>query len=108
MRMGRSQRASIDASWYCCIMNKKLESIIDRVFTWPEEAQVEALRALTAIEERHVRVQPAIDDEDERKLSVLRETINRSIERGGSFTDEDVEASISSRLDGWERTRKHP
>jgi hypothetical protein len=87
-------------------MNKKLESIIDRVLTWPEKAQDEALRALTAIEEKHVGVQPAIDDEHEKKLTELRDTINRSIERGGSFTDEDVEASISSRLDGWERSRK--
>jgi hypothetical protein len=87
-------------------MNKKLESIIDRVLTWSEEAQDEALRALTAIEERHVRVQPAIEDEHEKKLASLRETINRSIERGGSFSVEDVEAGISSRLDAWERRRK--
>jgi hypothetical protein len=50
-------------------MNKKLESIIDRVLTWPGEAQDEALRALTAIEERHV--QPTIEDESEGKLRGL-------------------------------------
>jgi hypothetical protein len=87
-------------------MNKKLKSIIDRVLTWPEEAQHEALCALIAIEERQVGVQPAVDDEHERKLTSLRDTIYGSIERGGSFKDEDVEATISSRLDGWERTRK--
>ena len=87
-------------------MNKKLESIIDRVLTWPEEAQDEALRALTAIEESHLGVQPIIDEEHDRKLAALRETINRSLERGGSFTDEEVETSISTRLDAWQRGRK--
>jgi len=87
-------------------MNRKLKPIIDRVLTWPEEAQDEALRALIAIEEKHVGVQPAIDDEHERKLKSLRDTINRSIERGGSFTEEDVEASIASRRDAWERDQR--
>jgi hypothetical protein len=42
------------------------------------------------------------------KLRSLRETINRSIERGGSYTDEEVEAGIAARLDAWERERKGP
>src|SRR5215831_9128417 len=100
------KRASIHTWWYCCAMNKKLESIIDRVPTWPQEAQDEALRALAAIEEKHIAVQPSVDDEHKRKLASLRETITRSVERGGSFTDEDLEASISSRLDAWERARR--
>src|SRR5438105_7176702 len=76
--LGRSPWG-VHASTLCGIlyfMNKKLESIIDRVLTWPEEAQDEALRALTAIEEKHVRVQPSIDEEQERKLTSLRDTIN--------------------------------
>jgi hypothetical protein len=32
--------------------------------------------------------------EEEAKLADLRETINRSIERGGSYTDEEVAAYI--------------
>ena len=85
-------------------MNKKLESLMERVPTWPEEAQDEAVRALTAIEEQHVsrRLTP----DEEAKLKALRETINRAIERGGSYTDEEVEASIAARLDTWERRRK--
>ena len=48
---------------------------------------------------------PAFTPEERAKLAALRETINRSIERGGSFTDEEVEASIGSRLDVWESRR---
>jgi len=85
-------------------MNKKLESIIDRVRTWPDAAQDEAARALAAIEEKIVRRK--LTSEEETKLAALRETINRSIERGGSFTDEEVEVSVAARLDAWERRRK--
>lgn len=85
-------------------MNKRLEAIIDRVLTWPEAAQEEAERALDAIEKKHVRREST--PEEEAKLAALRETINRSIERGGSFTDEEVEASISANLDAWERGRR--
>ena len=87
-------------------MNKRLESLIDRVPTWPQEAQDEAARALMAIEEKHVGVRRTLTPEEEVKLAALRETINRSIQRGGSYTDEEVEASITARLDAWERRRK--
>jgi hypothetical protein len=86
-------------------MNKKLESLIDRVPTWPQEAQDEAARALAEIEVAYVRGRRPLTAEEERKLADLRETINRSIERGGSYTDEEVEASIAARLDAWERER---
>jgi hypothetical protein len=86
-------------------MNKTLESLIDRVPNWPQEAQEEAALALASIEERHVGVRRSFTPEEEAKLAALRETINRSIERGGSYTDEEVEASISARLDAWERER---
>ena len=87
-------------------MNKTLESLIDRIPTWPEEAQDEAVRALAAIERTHVGARPLSDEEREAKLAALRETINRSIERRGSYTDEEVEASIAARLDAWEQGRK--
>jgi hypothetical protein len=86
-------------------MNKTLESLIDRVSSWPQEAQDEAALVLAAIEERHVGVRRSFTPEEEAKLAALRATINRSIERGGSYTDEEVEASISARLDAWERER---
>lgn len=87
-------------------MNKMLESLMDRVFTWPDEAQDEAVRALTDIERTHVATRPLTGEEREAKLAALRETINRSIERGGSYTDEEVAASIDARLDAWERRRQ--
>ncbi len=87
-------------------MNKVLEFLIERVPTWPQEAQDEAALALGAIERKHVGVQPLSEEEREAKLAALRDTINRSIERGGSYTDEEVEASIAARLDAWERARK--
>jgi hypothetical protein len=86
-------------------MNKTLESLIDRVSSWPQEAQDEAALVLAAIEERHVGVRRSFTPEEEAKLAALRATIDRSIERGGSYTDEEVEASISARLDAWERER---
>jgi hypothetical protein len=84
-------------------MNKQLESLLQRATAWPEEAQDEAVRALTAIEEKHL---PQTNEaEREAKLQALRETIERSIARGGSYTDEEIEASIAARLDAWERER---
>jgi hypothetical protein len=86
-------------------MNKKLEALIDRVPTWPQEAQDEAVRALAEIEVAYVHTRRPLTPEEEAKLADLRQTINRSIERGGSYTDEEVEASIAARLDAWERNR---
>jgi len=86
-------------------MNKQLEALMERASTWPEAAQDEAARALAAIEERHVGVPRALTPEEEAKLAALRETINRSIEQGGSYTEEEVEASIAAHLDAWERER---
>jgi len=85
-------------------MNKRLETLIDRVTAWPEAAQNEAADALAAIEEKYLRRR--LTPEEEAKLAALRETINRSIKRGGSYTDEEVEVSISARLDAWEHRRK--
>jgi hypothetical protein len=75
-------------------MNRKLEALIDRVSTWPQDAQEEAAQALAAIEEKHVGVRRPLTPEEEAKLADLRETINRSIERGGSYTDDEVAAYI--------------
>jgi hypothetical protein len=75
-------------------MNKKLESLIDRVPTWPQEAQDEAARALAEIEVAYVRGRRPLTTDEEAKLAALRETINRSIECGGSHTDEEVAAYI--------------
>jgi hypothetical protein len=91
---------------YHPLMKKTLEGLMDRVRTWPEEAQDEAVWALRSIEFRHTGQLSLTEEEREAKLAALRETLNRSIERGGSHTDEEVAASICERLDEWERNRK--
>jgi uncharacterized protein YcaQ len=74
-------------------MNKKLEALMERVSTWPEAVQDEAAEVLAAIEEKHLGSRP-LTPEEEAKLAALRETIERSIAGGGSYTDEEVEAYI--------------
>jgi hypothetical protein len=86
-------------------MNKRLEEILQRVAQWPPGAQEDAAFVLADIEDRIV--EPGeLSAEDQAKLTALREMINKSIERGGSFTDEEIETSIDARLDAWERDRK--
>lgn len=86
-------------------MNKRLETLLERVATWPQEAQDDAATALADIEQK-VRVLQSLTPEERAKLAALQQTINRSIEEGGSFTDEDVAASIAASLDAWETGRK--
>jgi hypothetical protein len=88
-------------------MNKRLESLIDSIPTWPQEAQDWAVQALADVEKR-ARILQALSSEERAKLDSLRETINRSIELGGSYTDEQVAATIAASLDAWERQRKGP
>jgi hypothetical protein len=71
-------------------MVKTLERALAEVASLSEAAQEKIGRELLA----HVE-----------KLRSLRASINGSIERGGSYTDEEVEASITARLDAWERER---
>jgi signal recognition particle GTPase len=70
-------------------MNKRLEALLDRIPTWPQEAQDDAVMALSDIEEK-IRILRSLSPEDQAKLAALREDINSAIERGGSFTDEEV------------------
>jgi signal recognition particle GTPase len=86
-------------------MNKRLESLIDRIPTWPPEAQDWAAESLAEVEKR-VRILQSLTPEERVKLEALRETINRSIAEGGSYTDEEVAAGIEASLDEWERERK--
>jgi signal recognition particle GTPase len=74
-------------------MNKRLESLIDRIPTWPQEAQDWAALALAEVEEK-VRVLRSLTPEDRAKLEALRQTIDRSIAEGGSYTDAEVAAYI--------------
>ncbi len=79
-------------------MNKRLETLLDRVATWPQEAQDDAAMVLADIEDK-VRVLQSLTPEQRTKLEALRETVNRSIEEGGSFTVAEVEASTAASLD---------
>jgi len=85
-------------------MNKRLQTLLDRIPTWSEEAQNDAVMALSDIEEKF-RILRSLSPEDQAKLAALREEINQAIERGGSYTDKEVEASISASLDAWEQKR---
>ena len=44
-------------------------------------------------------------EEREAKLQALRDTLNASIARGGSLSDEEVAASVEAELDAWEQER---
>ena len=68
-------------------MNKRLEALLDRVSTWPEEAQAELVEQIIAIEAKHLGAYRLSDDE--------RACVQRGLEemRQGKFaTDEQVEA----------------
>ncbi len=86
-------------------MNKRLETLLERIPTWPEEAQEDAVMVLSDIEEK-IRILRSLSPEDQAKLAALRADIDRAYEQGGSYTDEEVEASIKETLDDWEQKRK--
>ena len=68
-------------------MNKKLETLLERVSTWPEEAQAELMQSIVEIEARHTGVHRLSDEERaavRRGLQELRE--------GKLATDEQVAA----------------
>jgi predicted transcriptional regulator len=44
-------------------MNKRLETLLDRVSTWPEEAQAELLEHVVEIEARHLGAYRLSDEE---------------------------------------------
>ena len=86
-------------------MNKRLETLLERIPTWPEEAQEDAVMVLSDIEEK-IRILRSLSPEDQAKLAALRADIDRAYEQGGSYTDEEIEASIEAELDEWEQNRK--
>jgi len=86
-------------------MNKRLETLLDRIPTWPQEAQDWAALALAEVEEK-VRILQSLTPEDRTKLEALRETVNRSIEQGGSYSDEEVAAYVEQVHADAERKRR--
>jgi hypothetical protein len=86
-------------------MDKRLEELIQRVKTWPAAAQDEAVMALAEIDGR-ILDSGELTPEDQEKLAALREMVNKSIAEGGDYSDDDIEESIRSRLDAWEKSRR--
>ena len=87
-------------------MNKRLEELLERVAGWPPGAQEDAIATLEGIEASVNANAGLTAEEQEAKLAALREMLRKSIEEGGSYTDEEVGASISAALDGREQGRK--
>jgi len=87
-------------------MNKRLEELLERVATWPSDAQEDAVAALESIEAVTNANSGLSLEEQEAKLASLRDMLRKSIEEGGSYTDEEVGASISAALDAREQGRK--
>jgi predicted transcriptional regulator len=71
-------------------MNKHLEASLDRVATWPEEAQEALLDDALAIEARRTDVYHLSDDE---RAAVKKEL--EAAERGEFASDEEVEATFN-------------
>jgi len=72
-------------------MDKKVESILERVATWPEPAQAELLQSIIDIEIKHFGVYRLSDDE----RSAVREGLVQA-ERGELIPD-DVMAEFFKR-----------
>jgi hypothetical protein len=72
-------------------MNAKLKDLIDRIETWPETAQEEAVQSLLAIEQE-IAEPYELSDED-------RAAIDRSLEsmRHGRFATDEQVAAIFAR-----------
>jgi len=74
-------------------MNKRLEELLERVAHWPPGAQEDAAAVLADIEYRIV--EPGqLSLEDQVKLKVLREMIDKSIAEGGDYSDDDIGAMV--------------
>jgi len=87
-------------------MNKRLEELLERVATWPPDAQEDAIATLEGIEASMNANSGLSLEEQEAKLASLRDMLRKSIEEGGSYSDEEVGASISAALDAREQGRK--
>jgi predicted transcriptional regulator len=72
-------------------MNKALEILLERVATWPEEAQAELVESALTIEKKHLGVYRLSDEE--------RTAVRRGLEemRQGKFATEEEVAKVFSR-----------
>jgi predicted transcriptional regulator len=72
-------------------MNKRLETLLDRITAWPEEAQAELIESILQIEAKHFGVYRLSDDE--------RAAVRRGLEemRAGKFATEEEVAAVFNR-----------
>ena len=72
-------------------MNKLAETILDRIESWPEDAQAELLQSILEIETKHFGVYRLSDDE--------RAAVRRGLEemRQGKFASEERIAALFNR-----------
>jgi predicted transcriptional regulator len=68
-------------------MNKIVETILDRIADWPEEAQVELIQSMVDIEKKHLGVYRLSDDE----RAAVREGLAQADR--GEFVPDDVVAA---------------
>jgi predicted transcriptional regulator len=75
-------------------MNKMVESILDRVAAWPEEAQAELIQSIVEIETKHFGVNRLNDDE----RAAVREGLAQADRR--EFVPDEVMAEFFNRRRG--------
>jgi predicted transcriptional regulator len=75
-------------------MNKMVESILDRVAAWPEEAQAELIQSIVEIETKHFGVYRLNDDE----RAAVREGLAQADRR--EFVPDEVMAEFFNRRRG--------
>jgi hypothetical protein len=79
-------------------MSKALETLLERVAHWPQDAREDAVATLEAIEARVIEESRLSAAAREARLAGLREMIRSSIERGSGYTPEDIDAMIEERF----------
>ena len=72
-------------------MNKMVESILDRVASWPEEAQAELIQSMVEIETKHFGVYRLSDEE----RAAVQEGLAQAKRR--EFVSDDVVAEFFNR-----------
>jgi hypothetical protein len=72
-------------------VNKKLETLLERIEAWPDDAQAELVDSILAIESKHLGVYRLTDDE--------RAAVRRGLEemRAGKFASDEEVAAVFDR-----------
>jgi predicted transcriptional regulator len=68
-------------------MNKRLETLLERVAAWPDEAQAELAQVIVEIERQHSDIYRLSDDE----RAAIKEGLAQA-DRGEFVSDEDMAA----------------